>query len=70
MIEPHAEAGVEPLLTTDEVARICRTTASTVRYWRHKGAGPPGFRTGRRVLYPRAGVTAWLDAQARREQDR
>ena len=60
----------DPLLTTDEVAAICRTTASTIRYWRYRGLGPPGFRAGRRVLYPRSGVVAWLEAQAANEVSR
>jgi len=70
MSEPHGRAGVEPMLTTDEVAQICRTTPSSVRAWRHHGVGPPGFRVGKRVLYPRSGVVAWLDQQAKREQER
>lgn len=70
VIEPDGARGVEPMLTTAEVAHICRTTPSTVSYWRHKGDGPPGFRMGRRVLYPRSGVIAWLAEQADKEQDR
>jgi hypothetical protein len=38
------------LLTTEEVAQRFRTSPSTVRYWRHIGIGPDGFRVGRRVL--------------------
>jgi DNA-binding transcriptional MerR regulator len=61
------EGGVEPMLTTDDVARICRTSPSTVRYWRHTGYGPPGFRAGRRVLYRSCDVATWLTDKA--EQD-
>jgi len=50
----------DAFLTTDEVAAITRAPASTVRYWRHMGAGPKSFRLGRRVLYRRAEVTRWL----------
>lgn len=39
-------------LTTAEVARLFRTSPSSVREWRQKGAGPVGIRFGRRVLYP------------------
>jgi len=49
------------LLTTAEVATLARTSADTVRWWRHVGQGPAGFRVGRRVLYPEADVHAWLD---------
>ena len=48
-------------LTTVEVAGLCRTPSETVRYWRHTGYGPPSFRLGRRVLYRRSDVEAWLD---------
>lgn len=49
------------LLTTAEVAEVCRTAPATVRYWRHTGYGPKGLKVGRRVLYPAASVEAWLD---------
>ncbi len=48
-------------LTTEEVAQLFRTSSGTVRYWRHVGYGPAGVRVGRRVLYPRASVTAWAE---------
>ncbi len=54
---------IEDLLTTAEVARITRAPQSTVRYWRHIGTGPRSFRVGRRVLYQRCDVQAWLAAQ-------
>jgi excisionase family DNA binding protein len=53
----------DDLLTTAEVALITRAPVSTVRYWRYAGTGPKSFRVGRRVLYPRADVMAWLRAQ-------
>lgn len=51
---------MDKLLTTADVASICRTTADTVRYWRFAGTGPAGFRVGRRVLYTEAEVRRWL----------
>jgi predicted DNA-binding transcriptional regulator AlpA len=50
----------DDLLTTAEVAVITRAPASTVRYWRHIGSGPPSFRLGRRVVYRRGDVHAWI----------
>lgn len=50
------------LLTTAEVAKRCRVSDSTVRYWRATGYGPPSFRVGRRVVYREAGVREWLDS--------
>jgi DNA-binding transcriptional MerR regulator len=52
------------MLTTAEVDQIMRSPVSTLRYWRHLGAGPHSFRAGRRVVYRRADVTAWLHEQA------
>jgi len=54
----------EDLLTTAEVAAITRTPASTLRYWRHLQSGPHSFRLGRRVVYRRSDVTAWLEEQS------
>lgn len=41
-------------LTTAEVAVRYRTAQSTVRFWRHSGYGPKGFKVGRRFLYAEA----------------
>ena len=49
-------------LTTPEVAQLCRTSAETVRYWRHIGQGPASFKVGRRVLYDEHDVTTWLES--------
>ncbi|MDR1185954.1 MAG: helix-turn-helix domain-containing protein [Bifidobacteriaceae bacterium] len=50
-------------MTTKEVAELCRTSQETVRYWRHVGKGPRGFKLGRKVLYRRRDVEAWLGDQ-------
>jgi len=54
---------VTEYLLTREVAELLRTPESTVRYWRHVRTGPPSVKVGRRVLYSRVAVLAWLDAQ-------
>jgi DNA-binding transcriptional MerR regulator len=51
------------LLTTTEVAAHLRASVGTLRYWRHRGIGPKGFRVGRRVVYDAAEVARWLDDQ-------
>ncbi len=50
-------------LTTQEVAELVRAPAETVRYWSHAGRGPRSVKIGRRRLYRRADVQAWLDEQ-------
>ena len=56
--------GREPdLLTITEAADLLRAPVATLRYWRHLGTGPRSFRLGRRVLYRRHALHAWIDAQ-------
>jgi excisionase family DNA binding protein len=49
-------------MTTKEVGDLLRTSAETVRYWRHIGKGPKSFKVGRRVLYARCDVEAFVAA--------
>jgi excisionase family DNA binding protein len=51
-----------PLLTTTEAAQLLRAPVATLRYWRHLGTGPHSFRVGRRVVYRRDDLQAWIDA--------
>ena len=51
------------LLTIGEAAQLLRAPVATLRYWRHLGIGPHSFRLGRRVLYRRDDLHAWIDAQ-------
>lgn len=55
-------------MTTEEVAAFVRSPTETVRYWRHVGKGPRSFKVGRRVLYRRADVLAWLDERYAADQ--
>lgn len=49
------------LLTVADVAAMTRLSVGTLRYWRHIGSGgPPSVKLGRRVLYRRTDVEAWL----------
>ncbi len=47
-------------LITEEVAELLRTSAETVRYWRHIGKGPASFKAGRRVLYAAEDVESFV----------
>ena len=61
---PEHTAGHDPeLLTITEAAELLRAPVATLRYWRHKNIGPRSFRLGRRVLYRRDDLQAWVDAQ-------
>jgi DNA-binding transcriptional MerR regulator len=54
------------LLTIAEAADLVRAPVATLRYWRHRDIGPRSFRLGRRVLYRREDLSAWIDANAGR----
>ena len=63
---PDPDRTAEPpsqLLTIAEAALLLRAPVATLRYWRHLGTGPHSFRLGRRVLYRREDLHAWIDAQ-------
>ena len=60
---PHQHTDHQPeLLTIAEAADLLRAPIATLRYWRHLGTGPASFRLGRRVLYRRDDLNAWIDA--------
>lgn len=51
--------------TTQETSELLRRSPETLRYWRARGDGPHWFKIGRRVLYARADVEAFIaDARA------
>jgi DNA-binding transcriptional MerR regulator len=56
----------EPLLTEAEAAEVIRVSARTLRRWRVEGTGPPvaGY-AGRRALYRRSDLLAWLRRKER-----
>src|SRR3954454_10967807 len=61
---PDRNPSREPeLLTIVEAAELLRAPVATLRYWRHLGTGPRSFRLGRRVLYRRDDLYAWIDHQ-------
>ena len=54
----------EPFLTEQEAAALIRVSPRTLRRWRQHGTGPPvaGY-AGRRALYRRSELLAWLRRQ-------
>lgn len=51
----------DEILTLQEVAAFVRVPEQTLRYWRHLGKGPQGFRLGRFVRFWRSDVLLWLE---------
>lgn len=52
------------LMTTDEVADALRITRRTLLNRRSQGLAPRGFRVGKRVVFRRDVVRAYLEQQA------
>ena len=67
--EPHLPHANDELMTMKEVAALVRVPEATLRYWRHLGKGPRGFRVGRSVRYWRTEVALCLEEQSRHPQD-
>ena len=57
-------AGAE-YLSTAEAAEFIGLAVGTLELWRSRGEGPAHVRLGRRVVYRKADVEAWLDANRR-----
>jgi DNA-binding transcriptional MerR regulator len=53
------------LISTRELAVQLGIPVSTLRFWRKRGEGPPGFKIGKRVVYRTADVARWLEEQRR-----
>jgi predicted DNA-binding transcriptional regulator AlpA len=54
---------VPEYLSALELERLTGTRASTWRYWAHIGTGPKSFKLGRRRVWKRSEVLAWIGAQ-------
>jgi len=57
------DAMVSGLMNTREVAELTTLPAASLRYMRHNNAGPASFKLGRRVVYRRDDVNAWIASQ-------
>lgn len=57
----------DDLLLIDEVAVITRRSVDTLRWLRHKGDGPVGFRMGKRIVFRRGAVMEWIAAKEREQ---
>ena len=62
-IEPSAiSANDERLLDVHQVARLTNKSVSTMYWLRQTGQGPRSGKLGRRVVYKRSDVIAWIDS--------
>jgi len=51
------------LMRVEDVAQETGISVNTLRYWVTQGTGPKSAKVGRRRMYRRADVQAWLDEQ-------
>lgn len=52
----------QQLLTNDEAAAYLRAAPATVNYWRATGQGPRYSKLGRRIVYTRSDLDAFVQA--------
>lgn len=50
-------------LSAPDLEKLTGTKSSTWRYWAHIGFGPASMKIGRRRVWKRSEVRAWLAAQ-------
>lgn len=63
-IEPPSRQRVDsPMMDEDDLAKMLKVPAATIKFWRYRGSGPPYVKLpSRAVRYPRADALAWLEA--------
>ncbi|GAA3698964.1 hypothetical protein GCM10022377_09970 [Zhihengliuella alba] len=49
------------LMTIDELSEELSIPVATLYWYRHKGSGPRCARIGKRLMYRRGDVDAWLN---------
>jgi len=59
--QPTPQPPDPPYFDQAALAERLRVSARTLEKWRHRGKGPPYRQAGKRVLYPSAGVSQWLE---------
>jgi excisionase family DNA binding protein len=52
---------LDDYLTRDELAKELKVSWRTIIRWCERGDGPPVVKVGRRPMFKRSSVAAWLD---------
>jgi len=58
------ENNVSEYLTIKEASELIRTPVATLYQWSYTKKGPTICKVGKRLLYNRAQLLAWVEAQA------
>jgi len=53
----------DPIIQAPEVSALTGAPEGTIRYWAHVGKGPRSFKLGRRRVWRRSVVLAWIAEQ-------
>lgn len=69
MATPNSLDDLPPLLTPPELAEVLRTTINSLAQERYLGRGVPFIKNGRRILYARNDVLAYLDQNRAQRTD-
>jgi hypothetical protein len=59
----NSEPILSEFLTAEELAAELRRNPRTLDRWRRLGEGPPVTKLGRRTIYRRTSVQAWIRAR-------
>lgn len=57
-------AGLEPLLSIDELSEYLGVPKQSIYNWRTTGNGPRATRVGRHLKYRVSAIQSWLDEQS------
>lgn len=57
---------MDELMTVDEVAELLRVAPSTIRWLRIDGRFAPAIKVGRRLVWERAAIEAWVEEHRER----
>jgi predicted DNA-binding transcriptional regulator AlpA len=58
-------ASAPEILGSNDLEQLTGTKASTWRYWAHIEQGPASWKLGRRRVWKKSTVLAWLENQER-----
>jgi predicted DNA-binding transcriptional regulator AlpA len=51
------------IMTTRQVSETTGIPVGTLRFWRHTNQGPASFSLGKKVVYRRSELEAWIAEQ-------
>jgi len=55
-----ADGGSQDVLSIQEVAKLLKVPVSAIYAWNRRGVGPPHYKVGRKLRYPKSYAWKWL----------